>query len=83
MGDDAEQDGPAGSEHYCIVARQLFVGDENRENDCGEAARTEPAYEQRVCRARARADKRVFGRLTANFGWWVNRKDRFGRSLFF
>ena len=21
-------------------------------------------------------------RLTANFGWWVNRKDRFGRSLF-
>jgi hypothetical protein len=26
--------------------------------------------------------KRVFGRLTANFGWWVNRKDRFGRSLF-
>jgi hypothetical protein len=26
--------------------------------------------------------KRVFGRLTSNFGWWVNRKDRFGRSLF-
>jgi len=26
--------------------------------------------------------KRVFGRLTANFGWWINRKDRFGRSLF-
>ena len=26
--------------------------------------------------------KRVFGRLAANFGWWVNRKDRFGRSLF-
>ena len=26
--------------------------------------------------------KRVFGKLTANFGWWVNRKDRFGRSLF-
>jgi Glycosyl hydrolase family 63 C-terminal domain len=26
--------------------------------------------------------KRVFGRLTANFGWWVNRKDRFGRNLF-
>jgi hypothetical protein len=26
--------------------------------------------------------KRVFGHLTANFGWWVNRKDRFGRSLF-
>src|ERR1700741_129363 len=26
--------------------------------------------------------KRVFGRVTANFGWWVNRKDRFGRSLF-
>ena len=26
--------------------------------------------------------KRMFGRLTANFGWWVNRKDRFGRSLF-
>jgi hypothetical protein len=26
--------------------------------------------------------KRVFGKLSANFGWWVNRKDRFGRSLF-
>jgi hypothetical protein len=26
--------------------------------------------------------KRVFGRLSANFGWWVNRKDRSGRSLF-
>ena len=26
--------------------------------------------------------KGVFGRLTANFGWWVNRKDRFGRNLF-
>src|ERR1700753_4320497 len=26
--------------------------------------------------------KRMLGRLTSNFGWWVNRKDRFGRSLF-
>ena len=26
--------------------------------------------------------KRVFGKLASNFGWWVNRKDRFGRSLF-
>jgi hypothetical protein len=26
--------------------------------------------------------KRVFGKLTSNFGWWVNRKDRSGRSLF-
>ena len=26
--------------------------------------------------------KRVFGKLTANFGWWVNRKDRLGKSLF-
>ena len=26
--------------------------------------------------------KRVFGKLTANFGWWINRKDRFGRNLF-
>jgi hypothetical protein len=26
--------------------------------------------------------KTVFGKLGANFGWWVNRKDRFGRSLF-
>jgi hypothetical protein len=26
--------------------------------------------------------KRIFGRLSANFGWWVNRKDRFGRNLF-
>ena len=25
---------------------------------------------------------RVFGKLTANFGWWINRKDRFGRNLF-
>jgi hypothetical protein len=26
--------------------------------------------------------KRMFGRLSSNFGWWVNRKDRSGRSLF-
>ena len=26
--------------------------------------------------------KRVFGKLAANFGWWINRKDRFGRNLF-
>ena len=26
--------------------------------------------------------KRVFGKLTSNFGWWINRKDRSGRSLF-
>jgi hypothetical protein len=25
---------------------------------------------------------RVFGKLSSNFGWWVNRKDRFGRNLF-
>ncbi len=25
---------------------------------------------------------RMFGKLTANFGWWVNRKDRSGRNLF-
>ena len=24
--------------------------------------------------------KRVFGKLTSNFGWWVNRKDRFGKK---
>jgi len=24
----------------------------------------------------------VFGRLSQNFGWWVNRKDRFGKGLF-
>jgi len=24
----------------------------------------------------------MFGRLMANFGWWINRKDRFGRNLF-
>ena len=23
-----------------------------------------------------------FGKLSSNFGWWVNRKDRFGKSLF-
>jgi Glycosyl hydrolase family 63 C-terminal domain len=26
--------------------------------------------------------KRVFGKLSANFGWWVNRKDRNGRNLY-
>jgi hypothetical protein len=26
--------------------------------------------------------KRSFGRLMANFTWWVNRKDRFGRNVF-
>jgi hypothetical protein len=26
--------------------------------------------------------KRMFGKLSANFGWWVNRKDRFGKSVF-
>jgi hypothetical protein len=25
---------------------------------------------------------RVFGKLSSNFGWWVNRKDRNGRNLF-
>ncbi|HXV59470.1 MAG TPA: glucosidase [Vicinamibacteria bacterium] len=26
--------------------------------------------------------KRAFGRLLANFTWWVNRKDRFGKNVF-
>ena len=26
--------------------------------------------------------KRIFGRLSANFGWWINRKDRFGEKPF-
>jgi hypothetical protein len=26
--------------------------------------------------------KRIFGKLSANFGWWVNRKDRDGRNLY-
>ena len=26
--------------------------------------------------------KTVFGKLSLNYGWWVNRKDRFGKSLF-
>ena len=26
--------------------------------------------------------KRVFGRLTSNFGWWVNRKDPRGQNVF-
>src|SRR5271169_2359109 len=26
--------------------------------------------------------KRVFGKLSSNFGWWVNRKDRAGKSLY-
>ena len=25
--------------------------------------------------------KRIFGKLTSNFGWWVNRKDHDGRDL--
>jgi hypothetical protein len=25
---------------------------------------------------------RVFGKLTSNFGWWVNRRDREGHNLF-
>lgn len=26
--------------------------------------------------------KKVFGKLTSNFTWWVNRKDRFGKNVF-
>jgi hypothetical protein len=26
--------------------------------------------------------KRVFGKLTVNFAWWVNRKDRLGKNVF-
>jgi hypothetical protein len=26
--------------------------------------------------------RRIFGKLTLNFGWWVNRKDRNGRNLY-
>ena len=26
--------------------------------------------------------KRIFGKLSSNFGWWVNRKDRDGRNLY-
>ena len=26
--------------------------------------------------------KRIFGKLSSNFGWWVNRKDRNGRNLY-
>jgi hypothetical protein len=26
--------------------------------------------------------KRAFGKLLANFSWWVNRKDRFGKNVF-
>jgi hypothetical protein len=26
--------------------------------------------------------KRVFGKLSANYGWWVNRKDRSGNNLY-
>jgi len=39
---------------------------------------------EHITRGRSDIDflKRVFGRLTSNFGWWVNRKDRSGRSLF-
>jgi Glycosyl hydrolase family 63 C-terminal domain len=39
---------------------------------------------EQITRGRSDLDflKRVFGRLTSNFGWWVNRKDPFGLSLF-
>jgi hypothetical protein len=35
MGDDTQQDGPAGREQYRVVTWQLFVEDEDSENDCG------------------------------------------------
>ena len=35
-----------------------------------------------MARPTSNSSTRVFGKLTANFGWWVNRKDRFGRNLF-
>jgi hypothetical protein len=35
MGDDTEEDGPAGGEHYRVVTGQLFVEDENCEDDSG------------------------------------------------
>jgi hypothetical protein len=53
MGDDAEQDGPAGREHYRVDAGQFFVEDEDRENDCGQSARAEPADEKRIRGARS------------------------------
>ena len=31
---------------------------------------------------RSRFPEAVFGKLTSNFGWWVNRKDRFGKNVF-
>jgi hypothetical protein len=39
---------------------------------------------EQVLRGRTDLDflKGVFGKLSANFGWWVNRKDRFGKGLF-
>jgi hypothetical protein len=37
MGDDAEQDGPAGCKHYRVVTRQLLVGDKDCEDDSGQA----------------------------------------------
>ena len=33
-------------------------------------------------RATSISSKRVFGKLTLNFTWWVNRKDRFGKNVF-
>src|SRR5262249_37097244 len=39
---------------------------------------------EHAVRGKADADflKGVFGKLISNFGWWVNRKDRSGNSLF-
>jgi len=33
MSEDAEQHGPAGRKHYRVVTGQLFVEDENGEDD--------------------------------------------------
>ena len=51
---------------------------------CRPGRRSSSIGWSRRCAARTDLEflKRVFGKLTSNFAWWVNRKDRFGRSLF-
>jgi hypothetical protein len=57
VGNDAEQNSPAGCKHYRVVAGQLFVEDENGEDDCGQSARAELTDEQLVGRSRSRPDQ--------------------------
>src|SRR3974377_602170 len=57
MSEDAEQHGPAGRDHYRVVTRQLFMEDENSEDNRSQPARAEPADEELGGRSRSRPDQ--------------------------